>query len=83
MTNQFMTEGHIANEATIIPPVIQKLKGEVVRDNQTGITLSPFDGTEIDQYKKWFSDPDVLRFLHPNTPFTTNRNVKVPVEEFY
>ena len=32
--------------------------------------------------KKWFSDQDVLKFLCPNTPFTTNPNEKVTVEEF-
>lgn len=82
MTNQFMTEGHVVNESVAIPPLIQKLKGEVVRDNQTGITLTPFDGTEAEQYKKWFSDPEVLKFLHPNTPFTTDPDNKVSIEEF-
>lgn len=82
MTNQFMAESPITNEPTLIPPVIQKLKSEVVRDNQTGITLTPFNGSEVDKYKKWFSDPEVLKFLHLNTPFTKDQSKKVSVEEF-
>ncbi|MFH0973094.1 MAG: GNAT family N-acetyltransferase [Patescibacteria group bacterium] len=77
-----MAESPITNESTLIPPVIQKLKSEVVRDNQTGITLTPFNGSEVDKYKEWFSDPEVLKFLHPNTPFTKDPSKKVSVEEF-
>jgi RimJ/RimL family protein N-acetyltransferase len=67
---------------TIEDQITLKILKNVPIDSRSGITLVPFDGSEVGLYEKWFSDPDVLRYLHPNTPFTTDSQVRVPVPEF-
>ena len=49
-------------------------------DNQ--IMLKPFDGSEAPYYEKWFSDKRVLKYLHPNTPFTVDHETRVSAGEF-
>lgn len=66
--------------------LIKKLKSESVFDPLSKITLAPFDGSEVEAHKKWFSDPQVRRFLDPKTPYITDpvtgEKKTVSVEEF-
>src|SRR5438067_13116984 len=78
-----MLENQTIGEEAAIPAVIRKLKTEAITDNHiTGITLVPFDGSEAGSYEKWLSDPDVIKYLYPNIPFTTDPERKVSPQEF-
>ncbi|QQS44679.1 GNAT family N-acetyltransferase [Candidatus Roizmanbacteria bacterium] len=77
-----MVEQALRHDTLQFSPLIKQLKSEPVIDTVTGISLVPFDGTEAPEHEKWFSDQDVTRYLHPNTPFTTDPNQRVSAKEF-
>lgn len=64
--------------------LVQSLKTEPIVDRESGIQLVPFDGShvEVEMYEKWFNDPEVCRYLHPNTPYTDNSEQRGTVKEF-
>lgn len=41
----------------------------------------PFDGSnnEVSLYQRWFADPSVRRYLHPNTPFVGDPSICVDI----
>lgn len=64
---------------------IEMLKGTEIYDEISGIKLAPFNGSETSEYNIWFDrqlSPEVLEYLHPNTPFTIDPNQRVSAEEF-
>lgn len=61
------------------------LKTMEIKDNATGILLKPFNGSESTQYEVWLDrrrSPEIMQYLHPNTPFTSNPNETATAKEF-
>lgn len=55
-----------------------------MKKHEADVSIRKFICSEetITNYNNWFSDPEVLKFLHPNTPYTQDPDTKVSIEEW-
>lgn len=69
-------------------PLMYQLKSEIKHED--GTILMPFVPMAdypnsrglIGHYESWFNDPDVIKYLRKNTPFTTDPDTQVSCGEF-
>lgn len=80
----YMT-GLLSKSPNIDLKLLYKLKTESITVTEKNIRIIPFNGTEISQYKNWFDrtlHKIEMQYEHRNTPYTTNPDQQVSVEEF-
>ncbi|TSC88109.1 MAG: hypothetical protein G01um101416_132 [Microgenomates group bacterium Gr01-1014_16] len=64
--------------------IITKLKHRIVKEPESRVVLMPFINTPIiiDRCRRWLENPHVRRFLHPNTPWTTDSGRTETYQDF-